>query len=227
MTAWGDAVVERLQLSGCERVLDAGCGTGQVTEKLLGRLPEGHVIALDGSPSMIERARRRLGDERVEYIVADLLDPLPIQPPVDAILSTATFHWVRDHDRLFANLAAVLRSGGQLAAQCGGVGNIGNIAVIVRDLGFDIEAGKVFATPEDTIGRLEAAGFVDVRCWLHEEPTTLPAPDLEPYLRAVCLGGLIDGMGNAERDVFVRAVAERMPKPTIDYVRLNIQARRP
>ena len=64
----------------------------------------------------------RLGDDRVEYLVADLQEPLPVSPPVDAILSTATFHWIADHDALFANLAAVLRPGGQLAAQCGGAG---------------------------------------------------------------------------------------------------------
>jgi trans-aconitate 2-methyltransferase len=226
MTRWGETVVGRLELEGTERVIDAGCGTGQVTAKLHERLPRGLVIALDGSPSMIRRARRRLGPERVVYVVADLLDPLPITAPVDAILSTATFHWVPDHDRLFDNLAAVLRPGGQLAAQCGGVGNIEGIAGIVRKLGLEIESGKVFPTPEATVKRLEAAGFVDVECWLHDEPTTLPAGDLEPYLRAVCLGGLLDGMAGADRDRFVRAVAARMTEPTIGYVRLDIQARR-
>jgi trans-aconitate 2-methyltransferase len=226
MTAWGEAVVGRLELAGDERVLDAGCGTGQVTEKLLERLPRGNVIALDGSPSMIQQARRRLGDERIDYVVADLLHPLPIDAPVDAILSTATFHWVPDHDRLFANLAAVLRPDGQLVAQCGGAGNIADIDLIVRELGFEAASGKVFPTSEETTERLRAAGFVDIECWLHDEPTTLRADDLEPYLRAVCLGGVVEGMADAERDALVRAVVERMPGPTIHYVRLDIQARR-
>src|SRR2546430_3266962 len=121
MTRWGTEVVGWLELTGDERVLDAGCGTGQVTRELLRRLPNGTVVALDGSTSMIEQARRRLDDDRVEFVVHDLLDPLPIAP-VDAILSTATFHWVTDHERLFANLAGVLRHGGQLAAQYGGPG---------------------------------------------------------------------------------------------------------
>jgi trans-aconitate 2-methyltransferase len=226
MTRWGEAVVGRLELAGSERVMDAGCGTGQVTEKLLERLPRGRVIAVDGSPSMIRQARHRLGDERVAYVVADLLDPLPINAPVDAILSTATFHWIPDHDRLFAHLAAVLRPDGQLEAQCGGVGNIGSIAGIVRELGLDVESGKAFPTPEETTDRLEAAGFVDIECWLHDEPTPLPAGDLESYLRAVCLGGIVEGMSEADRDGFIRAVVERMSEPMIDYVRLDIQARR-
>src|SRR4051794_18295665 len=125
---WGAAVVERLPLAGDERVLDAGCGTGRVTKLLLDRLPGGRVVALDGSPSMIEQARRRLSDGgRVEYVVADLAQPLPIHEPVDAILSTATFHWIADHQAMFGHLAAVLRPGGPLTAQCGGAGNVASV----------------------------------------------------------------------------------------------------
>ena len=112
MTRWGAAVLDRLPLDGDERVLDAGCGSGRVTELLAARLPRGRVVALDGSPSMVEAARERLArfGDRVEYVVADLGAPLPLDGPVDAIVSTATFHWVPDHDALFANLAAVLRA---------------------------------------------------------------------------------------------------------------------
>src|SRR4051812_29336708 len=122
MTGWGLEVLERLRLRGDETILDAGCGTGQVTEALRERLPQGHVIALDASSSMIAAAVERLGADRMTYLTHDLLDPIPIDR-VDAILSTATFHWVPDHDRLFANLAAVIRPRGQFAAQCGGGGN--------------------------------------------------------------------------------------------------------
>ena len=59
MTAWGLKVLERLQLRGDERVLDAACGSGQVTEALLARLPRGEIIALDGSTRW---SRRRGGD---------------------------------------------------------------------------------------------------------------------------------------------------------------------
>jgi trans-aconitate 2-methyltransferase len=221
MTRWGEAVVAWLDLAGDERVLDAGCGTGKVTAALRDRLPRGRVIALDGSPSMIERARERLGEDRVEYLVADLQRPLPIGEPVDAILSTATFHWIADHESLFTNLAGVLRAGGQLAAQCGGAGNIVSIESALRDMGAD-PGHKHFATPGATTTRLEAAGFVDIECWLHEEPTPLPEEDLEPYLEAICL---VEHMAEDERRAFVHQVARRLPEPAIDYVRLNIRAR--
>ena len=86
MTRWGAAVLDRLPLEGDERVLDAGCGSGRVTELLARRLPRGRVVALDGSPSMIEAAKDRLAPfgDRIEYLVADLGKPLPLDGPVDA-----------------------------------------------------------------------------------------------------------------------------------------------
>jgi trans-aconitate 2-methyltransferase len=225
MTRWGIAVVGWLELAGHERVLDAGCGTGQVTERLLDRLPEGTVVALDGSPSMIARAHERLGDARVEYVVHDLLEPIPIRP-VDAVFSTATFHWILDHDRLFANLAAVLKPGGQLAAQCGGAGNTVELGRVVRDLGHELEEDKNFAGPEETRERLERAGFTDVECWLQPEPTPIPRGDLELYLRTICLGTVLQRVPAEARDGFLERAADRLPGGVIDYVRLNIRARR-
>jgi len=229
MTRWGDAVLDRLPLDGHERVLDAGCGTGRVTGSLLERLPDGHVIALDGSPSMVEGARERLArfGDRVSFLVADLGRPIPLATPVDAVLSTATFHWVPDHDALFANLAAVLVPGGRLVAQCGGVGNIANVQGVLAGIG-DGWLGPVhFETPLDTTARLDAAGFVDIECWLTDEPTRFEAGEpLETYLRTVVLGAHLERLPEAERDGFVRAVAAGLDEPVIEYVRLNIVARR-
>jgi trans-aconitate 2-methyltransferase len=225
---WGKAVVDRLDLGGDERVLDAGCGSGRVTAVLLDRLPRGTVVAMDGSTSMIAAARETLRPYggRVEYVVADLMDPIPVAP-VDAVFSNATFHWIADHDVLFANLAAVLRPGGRLVAQCGGAGNIARMEAILNELGHTFVGTKNFATAEATRDRLERAGFTDVEAWLHEEPTVIPAGDLEPFLETVCLGGVIEGMGADEAASLVRDVAQRMPDRRIDYLRLNIRARRP
>jgi len=226
-TRWGRAVIDRLELDGHERVLDAGCGTGRVTTLLLERLPGGRVIALDGSSAMIAEASARFADEpRVELVVADLTQPLPIDGPVDAILSTATFHWITDHASLFRNLASVLRLGGQLVAQCGGAGNISSLERIISGMGHTFGGAKTFATAEETRARLEAAGFDDVDTWLNDEPTPIPAEDLEAFMQTVCLGGIVDDMAPDERARFVHEVASRMPEPVIDYVRLNIVARR-
>jgi trans-aconitate 2-methyltransferase len=228
MTRWGETVLERLPLAGGERVLDAGCGSGRVTELLADRLPHGQVVALDGSPAMVDAARKRLArfGERIQYVVADLGRPLPIDP-VDAVLSTATFHWVPDHDALFHHLAAILRPGGRLVAQCGGAGNIASIQRVLATIGEGWLGDVHFETAEDTTRRLEAAGFDEITCWLTEEPTDFePGEPLEAYLRTVVLGSHLARLPPAEHDAFVRAVATALPEPRIDYVRLNIVARR-
>ena len=226
---WGAAVIDGLDLAGDETVLDAGCGSGRVTELLLQRLPGGWVVALDGSDSMLERARTRLGrfGDRLTFVLADLVEPLPLEEPVDAILSTATFHWVPDHDALFRNLAAVVRPGGRLAAQCGGAGNLSTVVAALRELGADPFSRKVFATPAETERRLHAAGFVDVECWLHEEPTPFDDLDaLETFLRTVALGDHVSAMAEDEARAFAHEVAVRLPEAALDYVRLNIRSRR-
>ena len=228
-TRWGRAVLDRLPLEGTERVLDAGCGSGRVTELLAERLPDGRVIALDSSAAMIQAARARLAafGDRIEFVVADLGQPLPLEEPMDAILSTATFHWVADHDALFANLVAVLRHGGRLVAQCGGAGNIASVRRVLATIGVGWPGAAHYETPEATAQRLEAAGFVDIECWLTEEPTRFePGEPLETFLQTVILGGHLERLPSEERDGFVKAVANGLPEPVIDYVRLNISARR-
>ena len=229
MHRWGVAVLDRLPLAGVERVLDAGCGSGRVTEALLERLPRGSVVAVDASAAMLDEARRRLArfDDRVTYVQADLGQPLPIAEPVDAILSTATFHWIPDHEALFANLAAIIRRGGHLIAQCGGTGNVAGVERILRDMGIDAGLGLNFAKPLETAARLERAGFRDPEVWLTDEPTWLePGAPLETYLATICLRDHVARLDEPDRAPFVREVARRMPEPVLDYVRLNIVATR-
>jgi trans-aconitate 2-methyltransferase len=232
MTRWGQNVLARLEVEGDATVLDAGCGTGRVTEMLLERVPDGRVVALDAAPSMVTEARRRLAPygDRVLFVQADLLDlgPDVLQgwAPVDAVLSTATFHWVLDHDWLVANLAGVLRPGGRLVAQCGAEGNIARLIEAVRSTGLERTGAWYYATPEDTRRRLEASGFTDIEVWTHPEPTPIDPAELGTYLETVCLRTLVAPMAPEERMAFLARVAEAMGEPVIDYLRLNIKARR-
>jgi len=229
---WGAAVVARLSLVGDETVLDAGAGTGRVTEMVLARVPRGRVIAVDASPSMVATARERLPADRTTVICADLL-ALELPEPVDAIVSTATFHWIHDHDALFARLRAALRDGGQFVAQCGGAGNVNR----ARRLGEELAARPPFAehlaalgpiwnyaTPEQTTERLERAGFEVSACWLQPSPQTPPRP--REFLETVIYAPYLDHLPQALHDDFVDTAAAELGEPLVlDYVRLNFDAR--
>jgi trans-aconitate 2-methyltransferase len=231
--AFGHRLLDRLELRGDETVLDAGCGTGGVTEELLGRVPDGRVIGVDGSRSMIERARERLGT-RADLRVSDLLD-LELAEPVDVVFSSATFHWIADHDRLFARLFAALKPDGRLLAQCGGAGNI---ATVVEALGV-VTAESPFtahfagwrgpwnyAGPEETVARLEHAGFVDAQAGLHDEP--VQPEDPREYFETIMLGSHLERLPDAQRAPFVDRVLAVLGEPvTVEYVRLTTSARRP
>ncbi|MEA2826445.1 MAG: trans-aconitate 2-methyltransferase [Actinomycetota bacterium] len=226
---WGKAVLDRLELGGDERVLDAGCGSGRVTEQLLDRFPGISVVALDAAPSMLVEARSRLARfaDRVQYVQADLAEPLPVAPPVDAVISTAAFHWVLDHDRLFANLAAVLRPGGRLVAQCGGRGNIATVVAALRRLGHDEPYPWLFATPGDTIDRLRRAGFTDADAWLHDEFTEFDSTDaLRTFLATVVLRTHLDRLPASARQALLDGVTGLLPGCSLDYVRLTTVATR-
>lgn len=225
LTARGIAVLDRADFRSSDRVLDAGCGTGRVSAALLDRLPEGEVIALDGSAAMVDRARELIGDDpRVTLIQADLGEPLPLAPPVDAAISTSTFHWVPDHPRLYGNLAAVIRPGGHLHVDCGGEGNIGEIVGILGDLG---ESHPwTFSGVAETESALADAGFRDVRVWLSDDPVDVEPERLEDYLATVILGTHLAERRADEGRELVRRVASGMAAPRFDYVRLNIDARR-
>lgn len=227
---WAEAILARLPLRGDEAVLDAGCGTGRATRMLIERLPEGRVIGVDGSTAMVEKVREILRPQDEAY-VADLTK-LELPEPVDAILSSAVFHWIRGHEALFARMRAALRPGGRLAAQCGGAGNIARLRETTRGVAarapYAVHLSGLggpwnYADTEETGARLRAAGFERVRCWL--QPWEVIPPEPFEFLRTICLAPYLDPLPEELRAAFVEDVLAEEAKPLVlAYVRLNIEA---
>lgn len=239
---WGPAVMDRLALRGDEVVLDAGCGSGRVTRLLAERLPRGRVIAVDASEAMVAEAREGLADlgARVSVRRVDLL-ALDLEEEVDAVFSSAVFHWIADHERLFGRLYAALRPGGRLSVQCGGAGNVAAIIAAHRAVEAEDPYASAmapapdpwcFADAPETLARLEALGFAEVQAWLEPDEVWLEAgEEAERYLATIVLRERLSRLPDALREGFTRAVAERLTTPEgrvrFDYVRLNVNARRP
>ena len=238
------AVLERLPLHGDETVLDIGCGTGRLTEKLLERVPGGRVIAVDQSRNMLQTAceylRPRFGP-RVAFALADAT-ALPFAGAADAIFSTATFHWVLDHERLFASLFAALKPGGRLVAQCGGGPNLERVHErclrLMREPGFASYFTEwvhpwEFADAETTGRRLEQAGFTDIHTGVHASPVVQPdAPTYREFVEhVICrphLQHLPDALLRGRfMDRLTEEAAIESPPFALDYWRLNFEATRP
>ena len=241
--SWGKKVLARVNLRGDERVLDAGCGTGRLTRDLLAALPGGHVVALDVSQNMLDAARAYLGPDfgsRAEFVRCDLLD-LAFECEFDLIFSTASFHWVLDHDRLFRNLYRALRPGGWLIAQCGGGRNLARLLARVAHLMESPAYAEYFANypfpwefsdAKTAAERLRKAGFEQVATSLEEAPTQLPsAPEFQQFVESVILRNhLLQFPDAALRRQFLGELTEQSagddPPFLLDYWRLNLQGRR-
>jgi len=243
--SWGQAVLERLAalgLKGDEVIVDAGCGSGRLTAELLDRWPRVQVIAVDGSRNMLDAARAHLArfGDRVSFVLANL-QSWSEQGTADVVFSTATFHWIKDHPTLFANVYRSLRPGGWLLAQCGGAGNIARqharAEAVLRSEPFArYFTGWVtpweFAAADETRTRLVAAGFQRVTTSIEAAPVVLGgAAEFGEFVGTVILGPHLARLPDeATRALFVERMTELAaadsPPFFLDYMRLNMRAQR-
>jgi trans-aconitate 2-methyltransferase len=242
--SWGKKVLARLQLQGDELVLDAGCGTGRLTADLLQALPRGRVVGLDVSQNMSRSALEYLQPqfgERAQVVVADLLQ-LPFAGAFDGVVSTAAFHWVLDHDRLFRGLYRALRPGGWLQAQCGGGQNLARLGERMAALAESSTYAPYLASfpspwlyqdAEAAADTLRRAGFVEVRTNLEAAPTVFE--DRRQYfdfVKTVIVRIHLERLPDTKlRDQYVSDLADQAADDTppflLDYWRLNLSARKP
>jgi trans-aconitate 2-methyltransferase len=242
--SWGKKVLSRLQLRGDELVLDAGCGTGRLTADLLEALPRGRVLGVDLSENMLSSARDHLAPKfgaQVSLVACDLLH-LPFVHCFDGIVSTAAFHWVLDHDRLFSNLRRALVPGGWLEAQCGGGPNIARVRDRVNALGATLKFAGFFAgfrepwcfqNAEGAADGLRHAGFVEIETSVEAAPTVLDgATQYREFVSNIILHRHLEKLPTDDlRNEFMSALTEQAanddPPFLLDYWRLNLCGRVP
>ena len=236
---WGIRVLDRLAPRDGERILDIGCGTGRLTSQITQRAPGAEAVGTDRSGAMLLQARAHYAGAAA-YVQADGVSlPFP-DGSFDAVFSTATFHWIKDHDRLFREVHGVLKPAGRLVSQCGGGPNLQELYRRAQRLRISPPYARYFerwgdpwhfASPEDTEQRMRAAGFTGILVTL--EPARTPFPDIaayEEFITTVCMRHHIERLPETLRQPFVHELAMQAsaddPPLTLDYWRLNIDGRK-
>ena len=235
---WGLRVLDRLAPAEGERILDLGCGTGRLTSEISTRAPGAIVTGADRSIAMLSKAREHVASVAA-FAQADAT-ALPFHPVFDAVFSTATFHWIQDHDTLFREVHRVLKPGGRLVSQCGGGPNLARLYDRAKHLResqrfrgyFDGWVEPLnFQTVETTKSRLGTLGFTHINVSLESAETAFTTIEaFEQFVTTVCLRHDLERLPPELRSPFAHEIAVAAstddPPLTLDYWRLNVDARK-
>lgn len=164
---WAQELIEKLDLTGSETLLDVGCGDGKVTAAIYECLPQGRVVGIDSSPGMIELASRAFPKEtypRLRFQLMDVLE-MDFEEGFDVLFSNAALHWVKDHRPLLRKVGKALKPGGRILFQMGGKGNARDMVGAMEALAQRAEWALYFDGFQMPYG---FHGMEEYREWLEE-----------------------------------------------------------
>ena len=173
-----------------EQILELGCGTGFLTEKLLATFPHARIDAVDLSAAMIEQARGTIGDRgRVQWHVCDVWN-YQSQFQYDLIGSSSSLQWMQPLDSLFGRLASMLKPGGRLLGSLMVDGTLEELHHLRREIAPHKIPPERLPTMDQTLADLQAAGFEVSRCGRESLQTEHPGiPDLLRSIRELGFTG--------------------------------------
>lgn len=240
---WGRKLISELNLTGNERILDLGCGDGGITAQLAKLVPDGLVIGIDASRSMIDSAGKTHKAQNVKFDLMDI-NEIGFEGEFDIVISNATLHWVKDHNKLLSNVYRALKVDGIVRFNFAADGNCSTFFKVVREIMAEKKYSGYFnqfdwpwyiPTIEQYENLLEMSKFREAKVWGENADRFFPdrdtmtgwidQPSLVPFLKH------IDG---PDKKAFRDVVVERMVKVTIQddgrcfetFRRINVFARK-
>ncbi len=229
-------LIDQLDPRPDERILDLGCGTGQLAAKITSR--GAHVIGIDRSPEMIAQAQENFPG--LWFEVGDA-GTFRTTHPFDAVFSNATLHWIKRPAETISRVWDALRPGGRFVAEFGGKGNIARIIAAAQGtltaqgrLVLDDNTPWYFPSVSEYTTLLEAQGFEVTFAQLFDRPTKLEGDTGMRNWITQFGSHFIDDLDDAERDDFfarveaiLRSTLFRDGAWTADYRRLRFVAIKP
>jgi trans-aconitate methyltransferase len=226
---FGASLLELLQPRAGERILDVGCGTGQLTAEI--SRTGAQVIGLDNSAEMLAEARKNY--PQLQFVAGDAAN-FHFPEQFDAVFSNAALHWVRDHAAAAQAIAGAIRPGGRFVTEFGGKGCIASIVSAMREV-FGAEADRRcpwnFAGVGEFAPLLERNGLEVRQASLFDRPTPVEGEHgIEDWLRMFCASYFQGLIAEQVREALAHLTARLRPALyrdgvwTLDYRRLRIVA---
>jgi len=231
---YGEALLELLAPKAGEQILDLGCGTGQLTEKIA--QTGAFVQGIDSSLSMISAAKDNY--PHINFSVADARN-FQVEEPLDAVFSNAVLHWIKQPDAVINCVEKALKPGGRFVAEFGGKGNVGALVrallSVLSEIGqLEPEALNPWYFPSigEYAGLLEKQGFDVGYAVLFDRPTPLEggSAGMVNWIEMFA-GGFLSGLSDNVRSQVINSVEERL-RPALyrdgnwsaDYRRIRVVA---
>jgi trans-aconitate methyltransferase len=230
---YGKDVLALLEPLGGERILDIGCGTGQLTKSIADS--GATVTGIDASPSMIESAGNNFPD--IEFLVADAAR-FSFAEPFDAVFSNAALHWVKRAEDGVRCIAAALKGGGRFVTEFGGKGNAGSVAQAIQQtikemLNLEVDHPWFFPSIGEYATLLEKYNLIVGYAALFDRPTKLEGEDgMRNWIKMFCESMFKEVPDNRQEEA-LQKIEERLKSKLyidgswfVDYRRLRIIARK-
>lgn len=238
---WGRKLLEKRRWIGNEIVLDAGAGSGNLTNTLVEKVPSGWVYAVDSDSNMVQQAKSVLSHWRNLEVIHSSMETVDLPVKVDIIFSNSALHWILNQENVFSHFWQLLKPNGELLIECGGHGNLDRALSIIFRTVKSNQFSEYFSNwkqtwhfpkKDDTTRLLQKAKFGDIRVNLsYLDMGFSDRESFANFVKTVIMKAFLGYITDAKKkDQFLNMFLDEFERSygnwSLDFTRLNILAKK-